>query len=1132
MYGTNGRTAIVDLNNHTLQNLPNNVGKEVNGFGYRASDDFLYGFDVTNQNLIRIDATGQGTDLGAVTGLTTPAAAGVFGPSGYLYIRSNTNLLTINVDTRTVVATVPITGNSTGFANFWDMGYNPIDHQLYYLANNSKLFRLDPSTGIATLIANTGINNSVYFGAQMSDAKGNLVVIRNDNGRVYYIETATGAWSLVGYANPADTNDGVFCPTEYFPFTDRSDAKLSYGEATHTLALSLYLGTNIDNDPAAIPSTNADADGSDDDGVTTFPTLSVGASSYTIPAANLTGSGAGTLYAWVDFNGNNSFDTNEFASVPFNNGATGPLNFANFGTVMATGVTTARFRLTTDTLTAANFANTASDGEVEDYIITVNSPALINCGTEFSGSGSGYATGGSGIYPNDIFWLDWSCGAVSQFNPGSIVRKSWTLGNGLQINAQISNITATLTSYNTGSESGDQLDNLYSGLNPLGLANLNAGADPSYTITFTTTLNGLGLPTDIVTANAEDTGAANESHTVTTDGMAWQPIEATGALNAQFSNGGKTVFMSEIPTASGGTLLSFSKEVSSVMVSMLTGGKQALAFGVWSNFDYGDLPTGYPASQGHYLRKTASGGSTPTTLTPVSNLTMATLSDTTDYYLGSIKPDADTGDQPSTHSTGDNTTGVNDEDGVTMPTLTPGLTTNLSATVKGSAGYLQGWIDWNGNQSFESIEQVALNLQDNAAGDLNSATGTLTFSITPPVTAVTPTVYARFRWSNSADLDATSAVTTGETEDYALTFNPSGFTIAGKVYHDANVNGVNNNETGLKNITMVLYDKAANTCRSTQTAADGSYRFSSVQSAAADNYLVYEAATASLPQPSICPPVAADPNGYVSTTSNSVTVTVNTASVNGIDLGDVKLPQFTLEHSQTILPGSTTSYPHRFSTPADGSVSFSLAEDADPNQLHWGAVLFVDTNCNAVLEGGEAQFSGSLAVRAGETVCLLAKVLAPANASDGAAHTLNLTSQFSYGDGSLVAAVVEQTLSDVTRTHAGSTSPIAGAGKLKLSKSVWNMTRNIQGNLALPGETLRYTISYENLGNGQLNELIIYDRVPDFTQLVGASQQCGTTPPELSTCTPTVTGVALKWSFVGQLQPGSQGEVFFEVTVN
>ncbi|WP_407701254.1 DUF6923 family protein [Thiothrix eikelboomii] len=65
MYGTNGRTAIVDLNNHTLQNLPNNVGKEVNGFGYRASDDFLYGFDVTNQNLIRIDATGQGTDLGA-----------------------------------------------------------------------------------------------------------------------------------------------------------------------------------------------------------------------------------------------------------------------------------------------------------------------------------------------------------------------------------------------------------------------------------------------------------------------------------------------------------------------------------------------------------------------------------------------------------------------------------------------------------------------------------------------------------------------------------------------------------------------------------------------------------------------------------------------------------------------------------------------------------------------------------------------------------------------------------------------------------------------------------------------------------------------------------------------------------
>ena len=136
----------------------------------------------------------------------------------------------------------------------------------------------------------------------------------------------------------------------------------------------------------------------------------------------------------------------------------------------------------------------------------------------------------------------------------------------------------------------------------------------------------------------------------------------------------------------------------------------------------------------------------------------------------------------------------------------------------------------------------------------------------------------------------------------------------------------------------------------------------------------------------------------------------------------------------------------------------------------------------------------------------------------------------------MIATNTLQTHTDRTQTSAGTntedpTKPISGSGKLSLEKSVWNITRNIEGSVALPGETLRYTIHYENIGNGLLNELAIQDSVPEFTQLVPNSMTCGTTPPELSACSPQVDGTNLEWTFTGQLKAGSNGQVSYEVQV-
>lgn len=161
------------------------------------------------------------------------------------------------------------------------------------------------------------------------------------------------------------------------PAVDRSDAPSSYGSPLHLITGTLKLGAippDADTVLTPLDGTGDNLTGTnDEDGVSSFPGLTAGATSYSIPAANISGTGSGRLYAWIDFDGNGSFDTDEYASVAFNNGASGPLSFSGFGSIATVSNTYARFRLTTDTLTNANSASLATNGEVEDYALTIGS---------------------------------------------------------------------------------------------------------------------------------------------------------------------------------------------------------------------------------------------------------------------------------------------------------------------------------------------------------------------------------------------------------------------------------------------------------------------------------------------------------------------------------------------------------------------------------------------------------------------------------------------------------------------------------------------------------------------------------------------------------------------------------------
>lgn len=193
--------------------------------------------------------------------------------------------------------------------------------------------------------------------------------------RTYFYSAGVGAQSGAGslvldgfgmlISSCMDASDSTISPAAYH--VSQPATVLQLGSIAGDLD-DLSVGTGN----AAADLDNS-TDTSDEDGVVVPMLIASTTADVVIPATDITGSGSGTLHAWIDFDGNGSFDADEYASVAFNNGATGNLTFSGYG-----GVTTAsssvfgRFRLTSDaSISAATPGGVAENGEVEDYAITV-----------------------------------------------------------------------------------------------------------------------------------------------------------------------------------------------------------------------------------------------------------------------------------------------------------------------------------------------------------------------------------------------------------------------------------------------------------------------------------------------------------------------------------------------------------------------------------------------------------------------------------------------------------------------------------------------------------------------------------------------------------------------------------------
>ncbi len=216
-------------------------------------------------------------------------------------------------------------------------------------------------------------------------------------GARFRISTAGGLTATSGLAADGEVEDYVFQVLAAQDLGDLPDTGTGTGAgnyrtlasdngARHTIVVGLHLGTTApDADTGLLQNTAATSDDAtnsgatdDEDGIASFPTFTAGRSAtVTVSVNNPSGGiGAATLYGFIDWNNDGDFgDTGKAVSAAVPDATVGNVSLVfNVPAAAVTGVNLgARFRITTDTLTLddAGSQGLASNGEVEDYLVSV-----------------------------------------------------------------------------------------------------------------------------------------------------------------------------------------------------------------------------------------------------------------------------------------------------------------------------------------------------------------------------------------------------------------------------------------------------------------------------------------------------------------------------------------------------------------------------------------------------------------------------------------------------------------------------------------------------------------------------------------------------------------------------------------
>jgi hypothetical protein len=205
-----------------------------------------------------------------------------------------------------------------------------------------------------------------------------------------YNGTVNNAQNKLVFENPGpvfSTGSWGDCSEAFRPLCDFGDAPASYdpnplSPAVNERDSALRIGGTFDREWNKTSSALADADGADEDGVSTVTIFNPNLTTYQVQVSVYNHMLANArLIGWLDYNGNGLFDAGEASAtvvVPSSTSVQNPwLSWTGISSSLANGsFTYLRIRITTSAMVAANATGWFDNGETEDYRVSVSTVIL------------------------------------------------------------------------------------------------------------------------------------------------------------------------------------------------------------------------------------------------------------------------------------------------------------------------------------------------------------------------------------------------------------------------------------------------------------------------------------------------------------------------------------------------------------------------------------------------------------------------------------------------------------------------------------------------------------------------------------------------------------------------------------
>ncbi len=421
---------------------------------------------------------------------------------------------------------------------------------------------------------------------------------------------------------------------------------VSNGGPSHAIVAGLYMGATVDQELDGQPTLLANGDDLnltvDEDGVL-FSTLAVNSSALVTVTATNTGTADALIAGWIDFNGDGDLNDSERITVSVPGGTMDGLFVLDFGIVPTNSVasTYARFRLSTDPAVIYN-DGTVSDGEVEDYAVSIAVPPKYDFGDLPSG------------YPTLLVGEDGARHRVDVLNNPVL---------GITVDDEADGLPSTTADGDDLADSDDE-----DGVTIPTLV-------PDTTITVTVTYsNPQRVPVYIqgwLDFDGDGTLERIMTDTVAAPGSGTLTIPVAVPYNVQGGNAYARFRISSEATLGLGSQAP-DGEVEDYVATILP-------------LDYGDLPSGYPT-----LYSEDGARHLLPAVNPILGLTV----------------DGETDGVLSVAADGDDLAGSADEDGVTIPALKAGERVTVTIAYSNPTGsnvYINGWFDLNGDGVLEQI---------------------------------------------------------------------------------------------------------------------------------------------------------------------------------------------------------------------------------------------------------------------------------------------------------------------------------------------------------------------------------------------------------------------------------------------